>query len=98
MRRRGQDAIMIGRGPDCELVISDPKASRQHCTIERRQDRYVLQDHSTNGTYVTADGEGEILLQPEGQPLRCHGLRALGRPHVMSTIKVGSYLMQYPAS
>jgi len=51
---------MIGRGPDCELVISEPKASRQHCTVERRQDRFVLQDHSTNGTYVTADGEREI--------------------------------------
>ncbi|OLD77362.1 MAG: hypothetical protein AUF66_00265 [Betaproteobacteria bacterium 13_1_20CM_67_22] len=96
MRRRGQDAIMIGRGPDCELVISDPKASRQHCTIERRQDRYVLQDHSTNGTYVTADGEREILLQREDLTLRGHGWIAFGQPRASTTDVVEYFCEQVP--
>ena len=96
MRRRGQDAIMIGRGPDCELVISDPKASRQHCTIERRQDRYVLQDHSTNGTYVTADGEREILLQREDLTLRGHGWIAFGQPRASTTDIVEYFCEQVP--
>ena len=96
VRRRGQDAIMIGRGPDCELVIADPKASRQHCTIERRQDRYVLQDHSTNGTYVTADGEREILLQREDLTLRGHGWIAFGQPRASTTDIVEYFCEQVP--
>jgi len=79
LRRRRNDAVMVGRGADCELVIVDPKASRQHCTIERRQDRFVLQDHSTNGTYVTVEGEREILLQREDLTLRNHGWIAFGQ-------------------
>ena len=96
VRRRGHDAIMIGRGPDCELVISDPKASRQHCTVERRQDRFVLQDHSTNGTYVTADGEKEILLQREDLTLRGHGWIAFGQPRASTTDIVEYFCEQVP--
>ena len=97
VRRRGRDATMIGRGPDCELVISDPKASRQHCTIERRQDRFVLQDHSTNGTYVTADGEREILLQREDLTLHGHGWIAFGQPRASTTDVVEYLCDQAPA-
>jgi adenylate cyclase len=96
VRRRGHDAIMIGRGPDCELVISDPKASRQHCTVERREDRFVLQDHSTNGTYVTADGEKEILLQREDLTLSGHGWIAFGQPRASTTDIVEYFCEQAP--
>jgi len=97
VRRRGRDATMIGRGPNCELVISDPKASREHCTIERRQDRFVLQDHSTNGTYVTADGEREILLQREDLTLHGHGWLAFGQPRASATDVVEYLCEQAPA-
>ena len=97
VRRRGRDATMIGRGPNCELVISDPKASREHCTIERRQDRFVLQDHSTNGTYVTADGEREILLQREDLTLHGHGWLTFGQPRASATDVVEYLCEQAPA-
>ena len=97
VRRRGRDATMIGRGPNCELVISDPKASREHCTIERRQDRFVLQDHSTNGTYVTADGEREILLQREDLTLHGHGWISFGQPRAGTTDVVEYLCEQAPA-
>jgi len=84
-RRRGGDSLMIGRDAACELVVADTKASRQHCTIERRQDRFVLRDHSTNGTFVTVVDETEIVLQREEFPLRKHGWIAFGQPRASTS-------------
>src|SRR3954471_1478760 len=72
-RRRESDSVTLGREEGCDLVVNDDKASRKHCTIERRQDKWVLKDHSTNGTFVTIDGDSEILLQREELTLRKHG-------------------------
>jgi adenylate cyclase len=55
-------------------------ASRQHCTIERRQEKFVLKDHSTNGTYVTIDGDAELLVRRDELTLRKHGWIAFGQP------------------
>jgi class 3 adenylate cyclase len=46
---------------------------------ERRQDKFVLKDHSSNGTFVTAEGDIEILLQREEFTLRKHGWIAFGQ-------------------
>lgn len=80
VRRRDDDTIMLGREVSNGLLIEDPKASRQHCTIERRQDKFVLKDHSTNGTYVTLEDGTEVLLQREELTLRKHGWIACGQP------------------
>jgi adenylate cyclase len=80
VRRREGDAIVIGRDSHCGLLVNDDMASRQHCTIDRRGDKWVLKDHSTNGTYVTIDGDTEIYLQREELTLRKHGWIALGQP------------------
>jgi class 3 adenylate cyclase len=78
VRRRATETIVIGRDMDCDIVVSDPKASRQHCTIEKRLDRYMLQDHSTNGTFVTPEGELEIVLHREPFTLRRRGWITFG--------------------
>lgn len=80
MRRRDNDSISIGRDPGSALVIDDDMGSRNHCTIERRGDKYILKDHSTNGTFVTMEGDAEILLQREELTLRKHGWIAFGQP------------------
>jgi class 3 adenylate cyclase len=80
IRRRDNESITMGRDLDCSLVIASNRASRQHCTIERRQDKFVLADQSTNGTYVTAEGGTEILLQREEFRLGNHGWIAFGQP------------------
>jgi len=72
--------LSIGRDKDCEVVISGENASRQHCTIERRRDKFVLRDHSTNGTYVTLEGEPEFALHREEYILRGHGWISFGEP------------------
>jgi adenylate cyclase len=60
-------------------------ASRQHCTIDRRGDRFVLKDHSTNGTFVTIEGDTELFLQREELALRKHGWIAFGQPRSGAT-------------
>lgn len=74
----GNDSVVIGRHQGCAIVVTDPMASRRHCTIELRGGDYVVQDHSTNGTYVTVDGERGILLKGEDLPLRKSGTLAFG--------------------
>ena len=81
-RRREKEIVTIGRGEDCGVVVADENASRQHCTIERRKDKFVLVDLSTNGTYVTVEGEKEVLLQREEFVLRKRGSITLGTPLV----------------
>jgi len=84
-RRREQDSITIGRDQDAGLPIADTMASRLHCTIERRQGKFVLADHSTNGTYLTAEGDVEILLQREEFTLGKHGWVACGQPRAATS-------------
>ena len=80
IRRRDNDSITMGRDLDCGLVVASNRASRRHCTIERRQDKFVLADQSTNGTYVSVEGGTEILLQREEFRLGKHGWIAFGQP------------------
>jgi predicted component of type VI protein secretion system len=61
-------------------VVNDEMASRQHCTIERRQELFVLRDHSTNGTYVTVEGEAELAVRRSEFHLRKRGWISFGQP------------------
>jgi adenylate cyclase len=79
-RRRDSDSINIGRDPGSGLVVNDEMASRQHCTIERRQELFVLRDHSTNGTYVTVEGEAELAVRRSEFHLRKRGWISFGQP------------------
>jgi adenylate cyclase len=79
-RRRDTDSITIGRDDSNGLVVQSDMASRQHCSIERRQDIFVLRDHSTNGTYVTVAGDAEMAVRRAEVSLRKGGWISFGRP------------------
>jgi adenylate cyclase len=74
----GAGTLSLGRDATCDIVVDDPKASRQHALIERRRDKFVLVDHSSNGTYVRIAGEDELALRREELILRGAGRIALG--------------------
>lgn len=78
--KRREESISIGRESDCTIVIGNTRASRRHCQIQRRQDKFILVDQSTNGTYVSPDGAPEIELRREEVMLGSHGWIAIGGP------------------
>jgi adenylate cyclase len=68
----------FGRDPHADLVTLDSRASRSHGRVERRRDKYVLVDESTNGTYVKFLGEPEFVLKGEEAILRGRGRVSFG--------------------
>ncbi|MCP5205708.1 MAG: adenylate/guanylate cyclase domain-containing protein [Hahellaceae bacterium] len=70
----------IGRDAECDLVVPSPFASRKHAWIEFRRNKFVLVDHSTNGTWVKTGGEPELFLKREELPLQGKGVISLGEP------------------
>jgi two-component system cell cycle response regulator len=63
VRRTVDKSIVVGRDPDCELVLSDALVSSRHAMIEDRGDGWALVDlGSTNGTSVNGEKGGEFAL------------------------------------
>jgi hypothetical protein len=86
VRYRGQAFLLddktpfltLGRDPDCQLVIVDRKASREHGRIEKHQDHYVFIDSSTNGTYVTVGSKPEMMVRRRSVELEADGRLCFG--------------------
>ena len=73
------NTLSLGRDLDVDLVVEDKMASRMHCMIEHRQDKFVVVDTSSNGTFVTIGSDREIMLRREELILRGQGFIALGQ-------------------
>ena len=73
-----RNAFSIGRDAANDLSVASRKASREHAHIEWRRDKFVLFDHSTNGTYVSLDGAPELMVKHESYLLRGRGVISLG--------------------
>ncbi len=76
----GWDVVLLGRDKSCDVVIADPMASRQHARIERRGDKIVLIEQSTNGTWIALAGESERQLRREELVLVSNGRLSFGHP------------------
>jgi pSer/pThr/pTyr-binding forkhead associated (FHA) protein len=68
--------VVIGRGPACEVRLPDPSVSHRHASIRQRGADYIVMDEgSTNGTYV-----GPVRLSPQApRVLRSGDLVRVGR-------------------
>jgi class 3 adenylate cyclase len=80
-----RSAVSMGRDQSADLVVRDKMASRSHGKIERRLDKFVLTDHSANGTFVMVDGDKEIVLRREEFTLRSHGTITFGQAKATAT-------------
>lgn len=57
------DAAMLGRGDTNDIDIEDAKASKEHCRIERKGQRWKLVDlESKNGTKVNGEFKNKAWL------------------------------------
>jgi hypothetical protein len=77
---RDRKSLVMGRDTTADLVIPDRMASRAHCEIQQRQDKFVITDRSANGTWIAIDGDRPMVLQREEAFLRGHGFITLGSP------------------
>jgi adenylate cyclase len=63
---RRNHVVSMGRDADCDVVIHDRRASRRHVNVEWREgNKFILSDTSTNGTFVTINGQPEMHLLKE---------------------------------
>lgn len=62
---------IMGRHPECHVVLDSGAVSRQHAKIVRDADRYLLEDlKSRNGTFVNGRLIGEPTALQDGDVLR----------------------------
>lgn len=87
-------SIVLGRGEDCELVIRDNLASRQHARIEYNFGKFLLTDHSANGTYIRFSDNQVILVSHQQIVLHGAGTLSLGQPFSESPTEVIEYILQ----
>jgi class 3 adenylate cyclase len=73
--------LKIGRVPEADFVINDPRVSRLHASIDIRSGNYVLEDISSYGTWVRFEGaENAIALRRQECLLHSNGEIAMGAP------------------
>jgi adenylate cyclase len=87
-----QTPFVIGRDPvKTDLHVDSTLASRDHCHIVFQHGKYVLIDHSTNGTYVSNADQPAIYLRRGELPLFGTGSISLGLP----IGRAGEWLIHY---
>ncbi len=66
-----ESGVLIGRNPECSLVLSDEFASGRHARIYPEGDQWFIDDlGSTNGTFVGHQRIGEHVALMEGSRVR----------------------------
>jgi adenylate cyclase len=88
--------ITLGRDAQNDVVVMDRKASRLHARIERRRDKFVIVDVSSNGTFCTVNGEPEIMLRREELILRGSGRLSFGHPFGDNAAEAVEYVCLEP--
>jgi len=75
------DRYTIGRADECDICISDPTISGQHCTLSKQEDgTFVIQDDgSTNGTKINSNQvePGQAYPLKNGDILQIGGIEIL---------------------
>lgn len=87
-------SVTIGRDEQADIVIQDKRASRMHARIERRRDKFVFVDISSNGSYLIVKGEAEIQLHREEFVLRDSGSISLGHSYKKDPTEVVEFHCQ----
>ncbi len=89
-----QRSALLGRGDTCDLVIQNKLASRQHARIEYSYGKFLLTDHSANGTYVRFSDNQAVQLHQQQIVLHGSGSISLGQAFTESPTEVIEYILQ----
>lgn len=70
--------VSFGRSTGNDVSVNIEPASRNHAKIEMAKGRFVIQDHSTNGTYIVRGGSNSKFIRRESAALENFGCIGLG--------------------
>ncbi len=62
--------IVLGRDPDCDVILESREVSRRHATIQPGLLGYTLKDESTNGVFVNGERIERVHLLSQGDVMR----------------------------
>lgn len=79
------DRVVIGREADCEVVVSEPSASRHHAVLQREGSEWVVVDTSSNGTFVR--GQRITRMAVPMSPLSLHVGNPAGEAVVVTLVE-----------
>lgn len=63
-----------------QICVQHKNASRKHCSLLYHRGKFILRDHSTNGTYLQQKGHREVFLRREATVLQASGKISIGQP------------------
>ncbi len=66
----GEKGLVIGRDPDCDVVLDSHEVSRRHAIITPDLLGYSLRDESANGVFVNGERAERVHLLSQGDVLR----------------------------
>ena len=75
----GSEVYTFGRDKQCDFTIDSNLVSRFHANITSRRGKFILEDESTNGTYVQMDNANPIFLRREEISLHGKGVVSFGK-------------------
>ena len=87
--------VQIGRDVVHQIPITDKMASRLHGRIERRGDKFYYVDLSTNGTYLTIEGDVETVLRRDQAMLRGRGTLSFGHSATDPGAELVTFVCEY---
>ena len=79
---KNTDRFVCGRDPQSNnIFIVGDKISRKHCSFYFVRGKFVIEDHSTNGTYMQPSDSQEppVYIRRETMPLALAGTINLGQ-------------------
>ncbi len=66
-----KDTLLIGRGPDCDIIIPSRQVSRHHARLSREGKQTVLEDlGSKNGTFCNGAPVHSVVILQEGDVIQ----------------------------
>src|SRR3954447_14906795 len=65
-----QDSVVIGRNPECNVILYDAGVSRKHCRIFNEGNRILIEDMgSSNGTKVNGSAISKKQALTDGDQI-----------------------------
>jgi hypothetical protein len=89
----GHNHVELGRGEGCDLLVRNKLASREHASIEYSYGKFLLTDHSANGTYVRFGNNQDILIKHQQVVLHSSGKFSFGQPFSEDMTDVVEYIL-----